>query len=101
MRILRTVDAFINATEPFKLAKDEAKRRELEAILYRCAESVRIASLLLWPVLPERMEDLWEAMSQSITPNDGDLDALIAWGGLEAGTNVTKIALFPRVDAPA
>jgi methionine--tRNA ligase len=101
MRILHTVDAFINATEPFKLAKDEAKRRELEAILYRCAESVRIASLLLWPVLPERMEDLWEAMSQSITPNDGNLDALSAWGGLKAGTNVTKIALFPRVDAPA
>ena len=48
--LLRTVDAFINATEPFKVAKDESRRTELEAILARCAEAVRIASLLLAPV---------------------------------------------------
>ena len=101
MSILRTVDAFINATEPFKLAKDDTKKAELEAILYRCVESVRIASLMLWPVLPERMEDLWRAMSLDISPNKGAFNELAAWGGLMPETSVRKVALFPRVDAPA
>ena len=101
MHILRSVDGFINGTEPFKIAKDESKRDELAAILYRCAESVRIASLLLWPVLPERIAQLWEAMGVDYNPNDGGLSEATAWGGLAPGTNVEKIALFPRVDFEA
>ncbi|MHC4219405.1 MAG: methionine--tRNA ligase [Planctomycetota bacterium] len=45
--LIRRVDAFINLTEPFKLARDDSKRDELGAILYQCMETVRVASLLL------------------------------------------------------
>lgn len=97
MTILRTVDAFINATEPFKLAKDDSAREKLGTILYQAAECVRIASILLWPILPERMETLWHALGQTTTSTNGDFDSLTAWGGLQPGTHVEKIALFPRL----
>jgi methionine--tRNA ligase len=103
--LLRQVDGFINATEPFKLAKDPAKRDLLAAILYQCAESVRIASLLLWAFMPAKMEQLWQALG-TLCPSGrgqgegGTLGDLARWGGLMPGTKVAKIALFPRVDAP-
>jgi methionyl-tRNA synthetase len=101
MHILRSVDGFINGTEPFKIAKDDSKREELAAILYRCAESVRIASLLLWPVLPEHMASLWDAMSIRYEPNSGGLTEAAAWGNLPSGTEVQKVALFPRIEFEA
>ncbi|HRP63834.1 MAG TPA: methionine--tRNA ligase [Phycisphaerales bacterium] len=99
LALVRRVDGFINTTEPFKLAKDESRRTELASILYQCAEAVRIASLLLWPILPSRMEDFWRAIGHRIEPNRGGLRELAAWGGLAAGTKVEKVALFPRVEA--
>ncbi|MCZ6542761.1 MAG: class I tRNA ligase family protein [Planctomycetota bacterium] len=96
--LVRRVDAFINLTEPYKLAKDQGKRGELGAILYQCLEAVRIASLLLWAVMPEKMSELWSALGLSIEPDAGRLAELAEWGGLEPGRRVRKITLFPRVD---
>ncbi|TVQ55994.1 MAG: methionine--tRNA ligase [Phycisphaerales bacterium] len=98
--LIRKVDGFINTTEPFKIAKDESKRDELAVILYQCAETVRIASLLLGPVLPIKMAELWDAYGQTIDPAKGDLTDLAAWGGLQPGTPIRKVALFPRVENP-
>jgi methionyl-tRNA synthetase len=98
--LIRQVDGFINRTEPFKLAKDESKRDELATILYQCAEAVRVASVLLWPVIPHKMADLWTALGQEIDPSAGGMKELAQWGALKAGTRVEKVALFPRVDAP-
>ena len=99
--LVRKIDAFINLTEPFKLAKDESKADELGAILYQCVEALRIASLLLWPAMPTKIEELWRALGISIEPNTGNLHELAAWGGLQPGGKVEKIALFPRLEAPA
>jgi methionine--tRNA ligase len=96
--LIRKVDSFINRTEPYKLAKDEAKRDELAAILYQCLESVRISSLLLWSLIPTKVEELWQALGLSITPRAGGLHELVKWGGLAPGTAVRKVALFPRVE---
>jgi methionyl-tRNA synthetase len=100
MGLVRKVDAFINLTEPFKIAKDEARRDELGAILYQCLEALRIASLLLWPVLPERMEYLWGELGMNIDPSKGGLDELSAWGGMQPGTKVAKVALYQRMEQP-
>ena len=63
------VDQYINATRPFSIAKaidkgeadDPASERDrLGAILYQCAEALRVAGLLLWPAMPFKMSALWE-----------------------------------------
>ena len=97
--LIRNVDAFINRTEPYKLAKDESNRDELGAILYQCVEAVRIASLLLWAVMPAKVGELWQALGVEIDPARGGLEERAAWGGLDAGRPVRKIALFPRLSA--
>ncbi len=97
--LLRTVDAFINATEPFKVAKDPDRRDELASTLARCIEAVRIASVMLWPVIPQRMESLWLAIGCDIDPASGDLTTQACWGDSLVGAQTEKVALFPRIDA--
>jgi methionyl-tRNA synthetase len=98
LALVRRVDGHINATEPFKLAKDPRNAPRLAAILYDCAETVRIASLLLWAAMPGKMAELWRALGLAIDPAAGELVRLAAWGGLVPGTQVNKVALFPRVE---
>ncbi|MDP6601153.1 MAG: hypothetical protein QGH76_02520, partial [Phycisphaerales bacterium] len=88
----------INTTEPFKLAKEAERRDELAAILYQCLEALRIASLLLSCVLPQKMAEFSAAIG---APTEGTLQELTAWGGLSPGTDVTKVALFPRLELAA
>ncbi|MBX3355803.1 MAG: class I tRNA ligase family protein [Phycisphaeraceae bacterium] len=120
--LLRQVDGFINATEPFKLAKDPAQKPRLASILAQCAECVRVSGVLLAPLLPGKMNELAAALGQP-APNTQSrgggtigaahagsaplsagagtgIERLTAWGGLAPGTKLTKCALFPRVDAP-
>jgi methionyl-tRNA synthetase len=85
LALVRKVDGYINATEPFKLAKDESRREELGAILYRCVETVRIASLLLWPVIPFKMDELWTALGLSVDPAAGRDGVPAPVGRHEAG----------------
>jgi len=115
--VLRQVDGFINATEPFKLAKDSAQKPRLASILAQCAECVRVSGVLLAPVLPGKMNELAKALgvpaprtesasSRNATVTDAAASAapfaeLVRWGGLKPGTKLAKCALFPRVDAPA
>ena len=101
LTLIRTIDGFINATEPFKVAKDASRQEELASILFQCIEAVRVASLLLWPVLPSKMESLWQALQQDIQPGSSrSISELSRWGAIKAETQVTKVALFPRVEQP-
>lgn len=99
MAIVRKVDAFINDTAPFKLAKDPENAEIVGTILYRCAEAVRIAACLLEAAIPDRIGQLRAAWH--LGRPTGDLRAECEWGQLQAGTAIDKVALFPRVDAPA
>jgi methionyl-tRNA synthetase len=88
------VDAFINRTEPFKVAKDPARADELASILAQCAEAVRIAGVMLEPFLPQKMAELRAALGTSA---DLPFAQRTAWGGIAPGTALAKCALFPRV----
>ena len=96
MTIVRRVDAFINETAPFKLAKDPGASGMVDCILYRCAEAIRIACCLLEAVMPDRMGDLRAAWN--LGEASGSLREECAWGRLEPGTKIDKVALFPRVE---
>ena len=96
MAIVRKVDGFINETAPFKLAKQPGTESQVGDILYRCAEAVRIAACLLEAVMPDRMNDLREAWN--LGEPSGDLRSECAWGALQSGTTIEKVALFPRVE---
>jgi methionyl-tRNA synthetase len=103
--LVRRVDGFINVTAPFKLAKtvdtDPAAKPRLAAILYACAESVRVASVLFSPAMPGKMAALWQTWN--CTPPPGvTLADLTRFGGphaLKPGQGIAKgEALFMRAD---
>lgn len=103
--IVQFVDDFISHTAPFTLAKhavpESAEQRALAEILYACAEAVRIASILLSPVLSSQMAKLWQ--SWNCAPLTGvPLERLCEFGGrysLRPGQQISKgEALFMRAD---
>ena len=93
-QIVMDVDIFITETEPFRMAKDESKRADLSACLYQCLESLRIACVLLEPLMPNKMAEF----DAGVGLGEGNLDERTKWGGLKPGTKVQKLALFPRVE---
>jgi len=102
MDLVRAVDFWIDVTKPFSMAKDPSKRKHLASVLYQCAEALRIASLILWPALPAKIETLWKTYGLAIDPARGEFASLSAWGGTQPGTPVAKAdPLFPRFIEPA
>ena len=96
--LLRQVDVMINDTEPFKLAKDPANTPRLSSILNQCAQTVRIAGVMLEPFLPQRMGDLATAFG-GMPCKDANWSARKKYGAISDGHQIEKVALFPRVDA--
>ena len=106
LELVRQVDGYIERTQPYKLAKEPGREGEVAAILYECAELIRIASLLLWPIMPERMAAAWDRLgcpeygAAVADRGRGSLAAWTRWGLLEPGTPISKgEALFPRIQA--
>ena len=105
VNVIRAVDGYINQTEPFKLAKkletEPARKPELAAILYTCAEAIRVASLLFSTAMPAKMAALW-ANWNCAPPSGVTLARLAEFGGpngLKPGASIAKgDPLFMRAD---
>jgi methionyl-tRNA synthetase len=82
--------------EPWTLAKDPARRGELDAFLYRLIEGVRLIAVLASPVMPRAARRIFGMLGlgdREPAPDD------LAWGRLVPGAALGAIApLFPRVD---
>lgn len=100
MDLLRKLDAFINDTQPFKLAKDPANTARLGSILNQCAQTVRIAGVLLEPFLPHKMEELARAFG-GVAPTATPWSTRAQYGTISVGHPIEKLALFPRIDRAA
>ncbi len=117
VNLAKRVDGYINATEPFKLAKTLAPlppggagggldpaRDRLGAILYHCAEALRAATLLLSPAIPDAAAAVFRNWNcQPVEAGAGHTLAQAAkYGGehsLVPGTAMVKgEALFMRAD---
>ena len=68
-------------------------------ILYSAAESIRIITALLYPVLPATTAKVWAQLGLGdieIAAKNGELNNL-EWGGLKPGTKLGPLApIFPR-----
>jgi methionyl-tRNA synthetase len=85
--------------EPWAIAKDEARREELASVLYASAEVLRILAILIAPIMPRAAASLWQQLGIDEPLEAQRLPQAATWGGLRAGTAVTKGAsLFPRLE---
>jgi methionyl-tRNA synthetase len=96
-KIVRAANGYLVETEPWKL-KEASDQPRVDAILYACAEALRIVASLLWPVMPTVAARLHEEIGAGDIASAKLPDAA-AWGGLQVGEKVTKgDALFPRLE---
>ena len=94
--LFKRCNKYIDETEPWVLAKDEAKKDRLATVLYNLTESITIGASLLWPFLPATAENIVAQLNTTIRSYD-DLDK---FGLYESGNKVTEKPeiLFARMD---
>ena len=94
--LLRRCNKYIDETEPWLLAKDEAKKDRLATVLYHLMEGIRIAAVCLEAFLPETSEKILDQLNTRVR----DFASLRRFGGLETGIQVTSKPqiLFARLD---
>jgi methionyl-tRNA synthetase len=95
MTAVKAVNRYFELKQPWSLGK-QPDRGPLYTTLYVAAESLRVCSQLLSPVMPAKMEQLRAALGLRGPCAYAELRQ---FGRLPAGREVKEIgALFPRVD---
>jgi methionyl-tRNA synthetase len=93
--VVRAANRYLEKKQPWTLAK-QSDKQPLHTVLYHAAETLRIVSGLLFPVMPGKMAALRQALGiQEATP---DIRSLKEWGLLKPGTKLGAMqVLFPRI----
>ncbi|MBR4306299.1 MAG: methionine--tRNA ligase [Ruminiclostridium sp.] len=96
-KVISRANKYIDETAPWVLAKDEANRDRLAAVLYNLLDTIRLTSTLLYPFMPQTMPEIWKQIGASA--EDVTYDAAGKVGVLSQTVTVTKgDVLFPRID---
>ena len=94
-RVIQRANKYIDETMPWVLAKDEAKKPRLAAVMYNLLEALRVSLICLTPFMPESCDKAFAQIgAQSCRSWD---DAV--YGALAGEIRVVKgETLFPRLD---
>jgi len=92
----------IERTSPWQLAKQKESGRQLDAVLYHLAESLRVIAILISPVLPRAAHGIFDQLNWKMELSGKEERFSLAdtqWGGLPDGHVVGKpVPLFPRIE---
>lgn len=82
-KVIRRANKYVDETMPWKLAKDENSKEELNSVLYDLAETLRIVTVMISPLLhhtagrifaqlntPEELKKYESAMKFGLTPKN-------------------------------
>jgi methionyl-tRNA synthetase len=97
--IVDATNECIAASEPWTLAKDPARADELTQVLCDAAEALRLAALLLFPVMPATAAEILRRAGETTAASDLRLDRDATWR-TSARTLVKGPALWPRLESP-
>jgi methionyl-tRNA synthetase len=95
---IASVDKFITDNQPWKLAKDESARAQLEKVIAVAYEALRHTVLLVAPVLPQTTGEIWKQMGLAgeplqLNPNE------VKWGeALEIAKVENVTPAFPKLN---
>jgi methionyl-tRNA synthetase len=96
--LIARVNKYIVENEPWALAEKPAESAALDSVLFHSAESLRIVSVLVAPVLPATAQAIWSQLGLDGQVREARIDAL-KWETVLAGKAVkVGSALFPRLD---
>jgi len=95
-KLFKRCNKYIDETTPWILAKDEAQKSRLSAVLYNLVESITIGANLLSPFMPNTAEKILAQLNAKVR----ELDDLDKFSLYKSGTKVTENPeiLFARLD---
>jgi methionyl-tRNA synthetase len=98
---IASVDQFLSTRKPWAATETELSQQGRRSTLYTAAESIRIITALLYPILPYATAKVWSQLGLGdieVAAKNGELKNL-EWGGLKPGTKLGPLApIFPRAD---
>ena len=87
MQFVRSINKYMEHQKPWVLVKED--KNNAARVLYTAGESIRIAAILLSPVMPNRCADVLHVF---------DSGKSTKWGQLKSGSKLNDHkALFPRI----
>ena len=94
--LFKRCNKYIDETEPWALAKDEAKRDRLATVLYNLVEGISIGAGLLEPFMPETTQRIMKQLNSAVR----GFESTKTFGVYPSGTKVTEKPeiLFARLD---
>ena len=96
--LISRVDSYIVRQAPWKLAKQPEAQSQLDVTLYTAAEALRIATALLYPVMPQSTPKIWAQLGIK-EPIESVRFANLSWGQLAHGQKIGEVsAVFPRLE---
>ncbi len=91
MNLAKRCNKYIDETTPWSLAKDEAQKDRLEAVLYNLLECIRLLGIMLTPIMPESCDSIKAQLNET----NGEL----CFGAVKEYAVGTATPLFARIDA--
>ena len=97
-----TCNELVEISAPWNLAKNKEQEQLLDAVLYHLAESLRVISIWISPVLPRGAHGIFDQLNwkMELSGKEGRFSLTDAeWGKLPDGHVVGKpVPLFPRIE---
>jgi len=88
MDFVRSINGYMEKNQPWKLVKEDKKLAG--NVLYNAAESLRIATVMLSPIMPEKCKEILNAL--------GATSSSLDWGNLKSGEKIPESnPIFPRI----
>ena len=88
MSFVRSVNGYMEKNQPWKIVKEN--KEAAGHVLYHAAESLRVAAIMLSPVMPEKSQEIMTAL--------GAKEFKLDWAGLKPGDKISKgDPIFPRI----
>jgi methionyl-tRNA synthetase len=94
--LIAEVDRYIVHFKPWELA-EKGERERLAAVLYTCADVVRMLCRLIYPVMPESARRIWKMLGET---KEIASAAHLRPERLQSGQKIGAVeAVFPRLEA--
>lgn len=90
---------YIDETTPWVLGKDEARKAELNRVLYDLVESLRAISVMIEPFIPTTARRIWAQLNLPQNFDEIRISNIEGWGKTPVGVKINKPEqLFPRIE---
>jgi methionyl-tRNA synthetase len=97
--LIDATNEFIAASTPWHLVKEAGRAEELTQVLFDAAEALRIAAVLLVPIMPASAEEILRRVGEPTPFHSLRLDRDATWKRDLARTFVKGPALWPRLES--